>query len=207
MTREGRVQQSIIARTSRNIGQVLLTRKYRNTVSILLVALAPVLILATYSVLGGLDGVNNPQFLRIVVLVDIIYVIVVAALIAGQVGRMVLARQRRSAGSRLHMRLTQVFLLIALVPTVVIAIFATITLNFGLEGWFSDRVRNVVGNSLAAAEAYEAEHRTSMRDDTRLLAGFLNQQKVEFPTISAAQFRDEMAAPIVIWEERLPAGY
>ena len=30
--------------------------------------------------------------------------------------------------------------------------------NIGLEGWFSDRVRQVVGLSLTAAEAYEQEH-------------------------------------------------
>ena len=36
---------------------------------------------------------------------------------------------------------------------------AEIGINLGVEGWFSDRVRLVVGNSLAAAEAYEAEQR------------------------------------------------
>ena len=159
-----------------------------------LLALAPVLIVATYMVLGGLDGVANPQLLRAVLLIDIVYVIVVAALIAAQISRMISTRQRRSSGSRLHMRLTQVFLLIALVPTVVIAIFAMISLNFGLEGWFSDRVRNVVGNSLAAAEAYEAEHVANLRTDARVLARFLNRQKIESPSIAPGQFRQMLEA-------------
>ena len=60
-------------------------------------------------------------------------------------------------GSRLHLRLTGVFALIALIPTVLVAIFAVLTVNVGLEGWFSDRVRQVVGSSLTAAEAYRAE--------------------------------------------------
>ena len=140
------MHQNIIAKASRNVGQILLTRRYRNAISVVLVALAPILIVATYSVLGGLEGVNNPQLLRAVLLCDFVYVIVVAGLIAAQIGRMVLARQRRSAGARLHMRLMQVFVLIALVPTIVIAIFATMTMSVGLEGWFSDRVRSVVGN-------------------------------------------------------------
>ena len=183
------MHQNIIAKASRNVGQILLTRRYRNAISVVLVALAPILIVATYSVLGGLEGVNNPQLLRAVLLCDFVYVIVVAGLIAAQIGRMVLARQRRSAGARLHMRLMQVFVLIALVPTIVIAIFATMTMSVGLEGWFSDRVRSVVGNSLAAAEAYENEHMQSLRSDTRLLAGFLNRQIEDFPTITPAQFR------------------
>jgi two-component system, NtrC family, nitrogen regulation sensor histidine kinase NtrY len=74
-----------------------------------------------------------------------------------RIARMVAARRQRSAGSRLHLRLSALFAVIALVPAVTVAVFAVITINFGLEGWFSDRVRNVVGSSLAAAEAYQNE--------------------------------------------------
>jgi len=154
-----------------------------------LVALAPLLILATFLVLGGLEEANDPLILRVVILADMVYVITVAGLIAGRVARMISARRRRSAGSKLHMRLTRVFTLIALVPTVVVAIFATITLNFGLEGWFSDRVRQVVGSSLSAAQAYENEHKVNLSSDVKLLARFLNDQKVQFPLISEAEFR------------------
>jgi len=140
-------------------------------------------------VLGGLDGAANPKRLRAVVMIDIMYVIAVAALIAMRIARMISARKARSAGSRLHMRLMQIFSLVALVPTIVVAIFATITLNFGLEGWFSDRVRNVVGNSLAAAEAYQSEQEDNMRTDLRALAVFLNTQKARNPTINEGAFR------------------
>jgi len=40
------------------------------------------------------------------------------------------------------------------VPTVLVAVFATFTINIGLEGWFSDRVRLALGNSVDAAQAY-----------------------------------------------------
>ncbi len=157
--------------------------------TIVLILGAPVLIFATYWVLGGLDGAANPKRLRAVVMIDIMYVIAVAALIAMRIARMISARKARSAGSRLHMRLMQIFSLVALVPTIVVAIFATITLNFGLEGWFSDRVRNVVGNSLAAAEAYQSEQEDNMRTDLRALAVFLNTQKARNPTINEGAFR------------------
>ena len=58
-----------------------------------------------------------------------------------------------------------------------VAVFATITLNFGLEGWFSDRVRDVVANSLAAAQAYEEEHRVTLQADARVLGEFLTSRR------------------------------
>lgn len=115
--------------------------------------------------------------LRYVALADMIYVLVVAALVSRQVVRIIAARRRRSAGSKMHLRLTGVFTLTALIPTVLVAVFAAFTLNFGLEGWFSDRVRLVVNNSLTAAQAYEEEHRKSIESDANLLANYLNSQK------------------------------
>ena len=43
-----------------------------------------------------------------------------------------------------------------------VAVFSVLTINVGLEGWFSERVREVVTSSLAAAEAYEQEHRQEL---------------------------------------------
>ena len=139
-----------------------------------LVALGPVLAVATFAVLGPLDQGPSASGLRAVILADLIYVLVIAALVLQRVARMIAARRARSAGSRLHLRLTGVFTAVALVPTVLVAVFATITVNFGLEGWFSDRVQRVVGTSLAAAEAYEQEQRLSIAQDAEALAGALN---------------------------------
>ena len=183
------MQHQVLKNSSRTFAEFVSTKKFRNGLTLSLVALGPILILATFIVLGGLEGSTNQSVLRAVVLIDIIYVIIVAGLIAGRVARMISARRRRSAGSNLHMRLTRVFTLVALVPTIVLAIFATITLNFGLEGWFSERVRQVVGNSLSAAEAYENEHKENLSTDVKVLARFLNDQKVQFPLISEAEFR------------------
>ena len=102
-----------------------------------------------------------------ILLADLVYVLVVAALVLARVARMVADRRARSAGSRLHLRLTGVFALIALVPTVLVAVFAVLTVNVGLEGWFSDRVRSVVGSSLAAAEAYRGRTRSDLIDGYR----------------------------------------
>ena len=86
-----------------------------------------------------------------------------------------MARRRNSAGSKLHLRLTGVFAAVALVPTVIVAVFATVTVNFGIESWFSEQVGSVVRNSLATAEAYEREHRGNIRGDILAMANDLNR--------------------------------
>ncbi len=139
-----------------------------------LVGLGPILALATFAVLGPLDKGVNATALRAVILADLVYILVIAALVMQRVAQMIAARRARSAGSRLHLRLTGLFTAVALVPTVLVAVFATITVSFGLEGWFSDRVQGVVGSSLAAAEAYEGEQRISISQDAEALAAALD---------------------------------
>ncbi|WP_099823570.1 sensor histidine kinase NtrY-like [Oceaniglobus indicus] len=164
-------------------------RRVRNLATFGLVVLGPVLALSTFLVLGPLDRGDSALTLRLVLLADLVYVLVVAALVLGALARMIAARRAQSAGSRLHLRLTGVFALIALIPTVTVAIFAGLTVNVGLEGWFSDRVRNVVGASLAAAEAYEEEQRRDLRTDTEALAAFLTSARSNSFQISDGEMR------------------
>ena len=169
------------------------SRKLRNISTFGLVLLGPVLAFATYLVIGPFDlGATAPS-LRLILLADLVYVLVVAALVLGQLGSLIAARRAKSAGSRLHLRLIGAFTLLALVPTVTVAIFAGLTVNIGLEGWFSDRVRQVVGSSLSAAEAYEQEHRVGLTQDAVVLARFLdNARAVDF-YISDAELRSVLA--------------
>ena len=169
------------------------SRKLRNFGTLGLVLLGPALALATYLVIGPFDLGASAPTLRLILLADLVYVLVVAALVLSQIGNLIAARRAKSAGSRLHLRLIGAFTLLALVPTVTVAIFAGLTVNIGLEGWFSDRVRQVVGSSLTAAEAYELEHRHGLTQDAGVLARFLdNARAVDF-YISDAELREVLA--------------
>ncbi|GGH60670.1 PAS domain-containing sensor histidine kinase [Frigidibacter albus] len=149
-------------------------KRVQNIATIGLVLLGPVLAFGTFMALGPFDQGASSFGLRAVILADLVYILLVAGLVFARLARMVAARRAHSAGSRLHLRLTGVFAGMALVPTILVAVFAGLTVNIGLEGWFSDRVRQVLGSSLAAAEAYEAEHRTDLVTDAEALAGYLN---------------------------------
>nr|WP_286193491.1 PAS domain-containing sensor histidine kinase [Tropicibacter sp. R16_0] len=158
-----------------------------------LVVLGPVLTLATYLAIGPFDQGASSLSLRLILLADFVYILVLAALVLGQVARLIAARRAKSAGSRLHLRLIGVFSLLALIPAVTVAIFAGLTLNVGLEGWFSDRVRAVVGSSLTAAEAYESEQRLDLSEDAAALAQFLDQSRGVNFFINDAEFRQLLA--------------
>ncbi|MEQ9258078.1 MAG: PAS domain-containing sensor histidine kinase [Roseovarius sp.] len=152
-------------------------RRVRTAATLALVVAGPVLALTTYLIMGPLDQGTSSNVLRVVLLCDLVYIIIVAALVLQQLSQMIAARRRRSAGSRLHLRLTGVFAGMALLPTVTVAIFATFTVNMGLEAWFSDRVGRVVDSSVAAAQAYEEEHRRDLITDAQALASVINATK------------------------------
>ncbi|NOX41827.1 MAG: HAMP domain-containing protein, partial [Alphaproteobacteria bacterium] len=164
-------------------------RRVRNMGTLGLVILGPALAFVTFGALGPFEQGTTSRILRYVLLADLVYVLLIATLVLQRVARMVAAKRAQSAGSRLHLRLSGVFAIIALIPTILVAVFATFTLNFGLEGWFSDRVRQVVGNSLAAAQAYEQEHRSALTRDAKFLAGFLDQNKRLVPLLSDGDLR------------------
>lgn len=169
-------------------------RRVRNIFTLSLVVLGPVLAIGTFVVLGPMGQGADSTSLRLILLGDFVYFLVLAGLILMRLAQMVAARRARSAGSRLTLRLTGVFAGIALVPTVLVAVFAGLTVNIGLEGWFSDRVRSVVGTSLQAAEAYQAEHKRDLVQDSRALAGFLNLRRQASTFMSDGELRELLIA-------------
>lgn len=167
-------------------------RKVQNALTLALVALGPLLLFMTVLLLNKYGNQISPSLFRGILLADFVYVLVLVALVARRIMQMVAARRAKSAGSRLHLRLSGVFALVAFIPTVLVAVFATVTLNIGIEGWFSERVHDVVGSSLSAAQAYEAEQRDDLIEDVVFLGGFLVQQKRRFPLLDTSDIRDSV---------------
>ncbi|TLP64300.1 PAS domain-containing sensor histidine kinase [Parasedimentitalea maritima] len=165
------------------------TRRARNIGTLGLVVLGPLLAGVTFLVLGPFGGGASSPSLRLILLADLVYVLAIAALVLFQIGRLIAARRAKSAGSRLHLRLIGAFTFLALVPTVTVAVFAGLTVNVGLEGWFSERVRQVVGSSLAAAEAYESQQRQDLSEDARALARFLDNSRSRSFFMNDAELR------------------
>jgi two-component system nitrogen regulation sensor histidine kinase NtrY len=169
--------------------------------------LGPILALMTFLSLGTFNlGASSPA-LRVILLADLVYVLVLAALVLARLARIISDRRSKSAGSRLHLRLSAVFALVALTPTVIVAVFAVLSLNVGLEGWFSDRVRQVVGNSLAAAEAYEAEHQGDLIEDAEAFAAYINDARRQTPFLQDEDLRPLLTQGQILIQRGLREAY
>ncbi len=182
-------------------------RKVQNILTIGLTLLGPLLALATFLIMGPMKQGADSNALRLILLADFIYFLLLAGLIVMRLMQMLAARRARASGSRLTLRLTAVFAGIALVPTVLVALFAGLTVNIGLEGWFSDRVRSVLGTSLAAAEAYQDEHRQDLVQDAQALAKFLNARRQTSVFMSDGDLRELLVAGQAAIQRGLKEAY
>ncbi|MDQ7775502.1 sensor histidine kinase NtrY-like [Paracoccus aminovorans] len=176
--------------TWERVARLRRVRLYRNAATLGLALLGPVLAALTFAVMGPFSTAEpGGSALRLVLLADLLYLIVLTGLVVARMARIFAARRKSAAGSRLHTRLVGVFATIALVPTVLVALFAGLTLNIGLEGWFSGQVQSVVASSLSAAEAYQEEHRRDLTNDAKLLAGALMQEVRRKPLLDDGDLR------------------
>ena len=75
------------------------------------------------------------------------------------------AWRRRTPGARLHIRIVALFSIIAALPTLLLAVGATITFSRSLDGWFATSTRAIVLSSRDVANAYLDEHGQVIRTD------------------------------------------
>ena len=162
-------------------------KRLQSYFTIILIVLGPVLAVATYLLLGPFDTGSRSTALRVILMGDLVYVLLIIGLLFQRIMAIIAQRRRKSAGSQLHLRLTGFFTLMSLVPTITVAVFATISINMGFEAWFSDRVQNVIRVSLDAAQAYEIEQTSALQEDAKSLGRRLEQVK-------AAQLIDDQGA-------------
>ena len=114
--------------------------------------------LATFVILTGLTPLQPSREIVILFLaVNGVLVALMALLISVQVWGLLAARRQQLAGSGLHVRIVALFSLIAAVPALMVALFAAVTLNRGLDAWFSERTRSIVDTAPRVAEAYIKE--------------------------------------------------
>lgn len=158
-------------------GSTIINRKLKNFIIFSLVALGPFLAGITYLAMGPLKLNPSSEGLRFLIFLDVFYILVISGVILRRIIKLKSAIKLSLNGAQLHLKLTVVFSLIALVPTILVAIFSTITLNFGLDGWFSDRVRLALSSSQAASEAYYIEKQDSLISDVVTFSEYVNSAK------------------------------
>ncbi|MBK8175597.1 MAG: PAS domain-containing sensor histidine kinase [Rhodospirillales bacterium] len=125
---------------------------------------------------GAADFGPDPDTVVILLYIDTILLLLLGAIVVRQLVRVWAERRRGLAGSGLHVRIVILFSLVAVTPAILVAVFSALFLNFGIQAWFSERVRTAVEASSAVAQAYLGEHRQSIRTEAFALASILNRQ-------------------------------
>lgn len=124
-----------------------------------------------YLALKGLTPADDPPPTLIGLgLVNLTMVLCLGVLVAWRLVRLWAERRSGRAGARLHARLVVTFSLVAIVPTILVAIFAAVTLNLGVESWFSSRVKTAIGGALNVAQAYVIDHERNIFTDAAQIA-------------------------------------
>src|SRR5215510_1842163 len=135
---------------------------------------------ATYLALTGAPPFGpHPNAVLSLLNLDLILLLALGAVIAKRLIEVWAERRRGIAGSRLQVRLVVLFSLIAVLPTIIVAGFSYFFFSFGVETWFSNRVRTAITESLAVAEAYLHEHQQAIRADVLAMANDLNRDAVK----------------------------
>ena len=143
-----------------------------SVLSYVLVAFSLVAVVATYLILTRSTEIEPtaPGVLLYIIIVDVLLLMALIALVTGRLVRLWMARRTGGAATRLHGRLVTIFFLIAVIPVVLTAGAAAVTINLAMDVWFSSGVRAVVENSSSLAEAYQQDQRRAIQFEAELMA-------------------------------------
>ncbi|MEQ9571737.1 MAG: PAS domain-containing sensor histidine kinase, partial [Nitratireductor sp.] len=132
----------------------------------------------SFIILVGLGPIApSKQVTLTLIAINVLLILALVLLIGREVHRIVAARRRGKAASRLHVRIVALFSLVAAVPALAVAIVASITLDIGLDRWFEIKTKAIVNSSLSIAEAYVQENARNLQGTALSMAITLDQNR------------------------------
>ena len=108
-------------------------KPFQSAINIALILFGPLLAVATYLFLGPFNVAGQSVWLRFFLLLDLIYVLLIVGIVLVRILFVLSQRRSRLAGSKLHFRLAGVFTTMSLLPTITVAVFATVSM-LGFRG-------------------------------------------------------------------------
>src|SRR5215475_9426196 len=130
------------------------------------VAIALLSAFLTFVVLTGLTPIEPTRdVVQSFLLLNAATILLLVGIILREIYQMVQARRRGRAAARLHVQIVSLFSVIAVLPAVLVAVVANVTIERGLDRLFSGPTKEVIENSLIIARAYTYEHAQLIRGD------------------------------------------
>ena len=156
-------------------------RSLRRLLAPFAVGLALLSAFVTFVVLTGLTRIEPTRDVVIsFMLINAAIILLLVGIIVREVWVVVQARRRGRAAARLHVQIVGLFSVIAVLPAVLVAIVANVTIDRGFDRLFSGPTREVIQNSLIVARAYLNEHAQLIRGDILGMANDLARARPLF---------------------------
>src|SRR6266480_896808 len=148
----------------------------------------------TFVVLTGLTRIEPTRdVVGSFLLLNAATILLLVGIIVREVWLMVQARRRGRAAARLHVQIVSLFSIIAVLPAVLVAVVANVTIDRGLDRLFSGPTKEVIQNSLIVANAYLHEHAQLIRGDILGMANDISHARPLFD-LDRASFRQLLTA-------------
>jgi two-component system nitrogen regulation sensor histidine kinase NtrY len=161
--------------------------------------------LTTYAVLTGLTSIRPTHDVVISMLrVNGVLIAAMITIVAWQIVGLWRARRRQAAGAGLHVRIVALFSGVALVPAILLAVFANVALDRALDQLFSVRTKAIINNSVAVARAYLDEHGKIIRTD---LVSMARELDAASQLLQENQEGFQRYAALLAAERRIPFAF
>jgi two-component system nitrogen regulation sensor histidine kinase NtrY len=164
------------ARTqNNNVGRL---RRLTGGAGFVLVLASVICGLATFAIRTGMTPIApTPENTVALLILNGVLLFVLALAVLGQLVVLFLEKRRGTPGAALHLRLALLFSIIAVIPAIIVAVFASFTLSRGLDAWFSQRTQAIVDSATFVAEAYVRNLNELVRNDVLQISNDLSQQR------------------------------
>jgi len=150
----------------------------------LAIAIVSFLIFADYTPIKPDDTTVLGLFLA-----NVFIILVLIGLVVAEAWALIAAWRARVAGARLHIRIVSLFSIIAAVPSILMALIGSATLERSLNPAFIEDVRGFILNTIDAASLFREAECKSLLQETRLTATDLDRVKVMY-SADRTLFRD-----------------
>jgi two-component system nitrogen regulation sensor histidine kinase NtrY len=148
----------------------------------------------TFVVLTGMTPVEPTRVVVLsFILINAATILLLLAIISREVWVVLQARRRGRAAARLHIQIVSLFSGFAVLPAMLVAIIANVTIDRGLDRLFSGPMRAAIENSLTIARAYTYEHAQLIQGDILGMANDISRARPLFDQ-DRVSFRDLLTA-------------
>jgi two-component system nitrogen regulation sensor histidine kinase NtrY len=143
-------------------------------------------------------------------LLDLILILILMISITRKVYALWIESRNNGAPAKLQKRIVLTFSLIAVIPTLLVAVFSTVFFNFGIQSWFNNKISMALKESVEIAKLSIDEHQKLIKSDAEALAinvsyiiSNFNLSDVEdLNNYLTKQANDRLLAEVVLFTEK-----